>query len=193
MYAPQLEILAYIESVVSRFDHGSHIYLGQECTAAEWVDDEFLWRIHFLDRESGRSYVKHSRFLITAVGFCDVPNGAEGIRDIQNFDGSLFHSANWDHSFDFRDKNVLVVGNGCSANQFVPYLVKHAPVRSLVQVMRSPHWIAPKDDGPAPAWQKWQVPPSPAPEVISPNKHGQGVPLIPAVTPAVEVAAYCEA
>jgi hypothetical protein len=29
-----------------------------------------------------------------AVGFCDVPNGAEGIRDIQNFGGRIFHSAN---------------------------------------------------------------------------------------------------
>ncbi|KAL8341211.1 hypothetical protein RB601_005734 [Gaeumannomyces tritici] len=151
----QPEILAYTESVVSRFDHSSHIHLNQECTAAEWLDDEFLWRVHFVERKSARSYVKHARFLITAVGFCNAPNGAEGIRDIQNFGGRMFHSANWDHSFDFRDKNVLVVGNGCSANQFVPYLVKHASIRSMVQVMKSPHWIAPKDNGPVPAWQKW--------------------------------------
>ncbi|KAK4194381.1 hypothetical protein QBC40DRAFT_319904 [Triangularia verruculosa] len=155
VYASQPEILAYIESVVSRFDHSSYIHLNQECTAAEWLDDEFLWRVHFVERESGRSYVKHTRFLITAVGFCDVPNGAEGIRGIQDFGGRMFHSANWDHSFDFQDKNVVVVGNGCSANQFVPHLVKHASIRSLVQVMKSPHWIAPKDNGPVPAWQKW--------------------------------------
>ncbi|KAL2193553.1 hypothetical protein P885DRAFT_45032 [Corynascus similis CBS 632.67] len=155
VYASQPEILAYIESVVSRFDHTSYIHLSQECTAAEWLDDEFLWRVHFTERESGRSSVKHARLLITAVGFCDVPNGAEGIRDIQNFGGRMFHSANWDHSFDFRDKNVVVVGNGCSANQFVPYLVKNASIRAMVHVMRSPHWIAPKDNGPVPAWQKW--------------------------------------
>jgi cation diffusion facilitator CzcD-associated flavoprotein CzcO len=155
VYASQPEILAYIESVVSRFDHSSHIHLNQECTAAEWRDDEFLWRVHFVERESGRTYVKNARFLITAIGFCDTPNGAEGIRGIQNFGGRMFHSANWDHSFDLRDKNVVVVGNGCSANQFVPHLVKHAEIRSMVQVMKSPHWIAPKDNGPVPAWQKW--------------------------------------
>ena len=155
MYASQPEILAYIGSVVSRLDHSSYVHLNQECTAAEWLDDQFLWRIHFVERESGRSYFRHARFLITAVGCCDVPNGAEGIRDIQNFGGRMFHSANWDHSFDFRDKNVVVVGNGCSANQFVPHLVKHASIRSLVQVMKSPHWIAPKDNGPVPGWQKW--------------------------------------
>jgi cation diffusion facilitator CzcD-associated flavoprotein CzcO len=84
-----------------------------------------------------------------------VPNGAEGIQDIRNFDGRVFHSANWDYAFDFQGKDVVVVGNGCSANQFVPHLVKNTSIRSLVQIMRSPHWIAPKDDGPVPAWQKW--------------------------------------
>ncbi|KAK3298714.1 uncharacterized protein B0H64DRAFT_439154 [Chaetomium fimeti] len=155
VYASQPEILAYIESVVSRFDHSSHIHLGQACTAAEWLEDAFLWRVYFVDRESGRSYVKHARFLITAVGFCDVPNGAEDIRDVQNFDGRLFHSANWDHSFDFHNKSVVVVGNGCSANQFIPHLVEHGSIRSMVQVTRSPHWIAPKDNGPVPTRQKW--------------------------------------
>ncbi|KAH6854758.1 hypothetical protein B0I37DRAFT_422569 [Chaetomium sp. MPI-CAGE-AT-0009] len=157
VYASQPEILAYIESVVSRFGHANHINLKQECTTAEWLDDEFLWRVHFVDRESGRSYIKHARFLITAVGFCDVPNDAEGIRDIRSFGGRLFHSANWDHSFDFRDKSVVVVGNGCSANQFVPHLVQHESIRSMVQVMRSAHWIAPKDNGPVPAWRKWRL------------------------------------
>ncbi|KAG7285859.1 hypothetical protein NEMBOFW57_008153 [Staphylotrichum longicolle] len=155
VYASQPEILAYIESVVSRFSHSSHVHLNQECTAAEWLDHEFLWRVHFVEGQSGRRYVKNARFLIAAVGFSDVPNGAEGIRNIQNFGGRIFHSANWDHSFDFPDKNVVVIGNGCSANQFVPHLVKHAGIRSMVQVMKSPHWIAPKDNGPVPVWQKW--------------------------------------
>lgn len=133
----------------------SHIRLGQECTGAEWLDEEFAWRIRFIDRESGHSYVKHSRFLITAVGFCDIPNGSEDILNIDQFRGSVFHSAGWDHSFDFRDKDVAVVGNGCSANQFIPYLVNHGSLRSITQVVRSPHWIAPKDNGLVPRWQKW--------------------------------------
>ena len=143
---------------MSRHGSSDQVHLNQECTAAEWLDDEFLWRVHFVDRGSDRRYVKHARFLITAVGFCDVPNGAEDIAKIQSFGGAVFHSADWDHSFDFRDKDVLVVGNGCSANQFIPQLIEHAEVRSLVQVMRSPHWIAPKDNAPVPLWQKRYVP-----------------------------------
>ncbi|KAL1841478.1 hypothetical protein VTJ49DRAFT_7033 [Mycothermus thermophilus] len=66
-------------------DEYEEFYVHKANASAEWLDDRFLWRVHFAERESGRSYVKHARFLITAVGFCDVPNGAEGIRNIQNF------------------------------------------------------------------------------------------------------------
>jgi cation diffusion facilitator CzcD-associated flavoprotein CzcO len=154
-YASQPEILAYIDSVVSRFGCGPHVHLNQECTSAEWLDDEFLWRVHFIDLVSGRRYARHSRVLITAVGYSDVPKGTEGIQGLDKFDGVVFHSARWDHSFDFRDKDVVVIGNGCSANQFVPHLLKHSSIRSLVQVMRSPHWIAPKANHPVSAWVKW--------------------------------------
>lgn len=193
MYASQPEILAYIESVVSRFDHSSHVHLNQECTAAEWLADEFLWRVHFVERKSGRSYVKHARFLITAVGFCDVPNGTEGIRDIQNFGGRMFHSANWDQSFDFRDKNVLVVGNGCSANQVRP-LSRQARVNSE-------HGAG--HEKPALDCSKGRWPSARVAEVVSrcifpsldthAEKGGKAVPLISGSTPTVEVLASCEA
>lgn len=143
--------------MASQFECSSHVHLKQTCTGAEWLDDELLWRVHFVDESSGQTYVRYSRFLITASGFCDEPNGAEGIQGVDGFGGHIFHSARWDHSFDFRDKDVVVVGNGCSANQFIPQLIKHASVRSLTQVMRSAHWIAPKEDGPVAPWQKWCV------------------------------------
>lgn len=154
MYASQPEILKYIESVVSSFDASSNIHLKQECSEAEWLDEEYLWRVSFTERDSGRTYVKHSRFLISAVGFCDVPNGTEDIHNLEKFGGRVFHSARWDHSFDFQDKEVVVVGNGCSANQFIPHLVNQESVKGLTQVVRSAHWIAPKDNGTVPRWQR---------------------------------------
>jgi cation diffusion facilitator CzcD-associated flavoprotein CzcO len=43
------------------------------------------------------------------------------------------------------DKNVIVLGTGCSAAQFVPHLTK-APfkAKSVTQLMRSPPWVEPK-------------------------------------------------
>ena len=53
------------------------------------------------------------------------------------------HSALWDHSVDFKGKKVIVIGNGCSANQAVPALLNDPKysVGSLTQIVRSQHYI----------------------------------------------------
>jgi cation diffusion facilitator CzcD-associated flavoprotein CzcO len=111
--------------------------------------------VRLTDGETGQDYLRHSRFLITAAGFCDVPNSANGIDGIQSFAGQVFHSARWDHSFDFSDKSVAVVGNGSSANQFIPSMLHQSKMKQMVQFIRSPHWIAPKENSRVPAWQRW--------------------------------------
>jgi cation diffusion facilitator CzcD-associated flavoprotein CzcO len=51
------------------------------------------------------------------------------------------HSANWDHSIDFDNKVVGVIGTGSTSVQIVPQLQK---ICHQVQVyMRSPTWISP--------------------------------------------------
>ncbi|KAJ9266930.1 hypothetical protein DTO195F2_865 [Paecilomyces variotii] len=57
------------------------------------------------------------------------------------FKGTIFHSARWDHSVNLEGKNVVVVGNGCTATQIVPSIVKKT--KSLTQIVRSKHWVFP--------------------------------------------------
>jgi len=113
--------------------------------------------VDFADSRDGQTYARYCRFLITGTGFCDIPKGTEDVQGIENFGGKVFHSADWDHEYAFEDKNVLVIGNGSSANQFVPWLVNHGKVKSLVQVARSAHWVAPKRNSPFSEIQKWCV------------------------------------
>lgn len=122
---------------------------------ATWLEEELRWRVEIKDAVSGLTYFKHARFVITAVGFCDAPNGTEDIDHIEDFRGLVFHSARWDHSADLRGARVVVIGNGCSANQFIPQLANQSSVGTLTQVVRSRHWIAPKADGSVPVWRKW--------------------------------------
>lgn len=51
-----------------------------------------------------------------------------------------FHSARWDHSVDYTNKNVVVIGNGSSATQLVPEVAKKA--KTVTQFVRAQHWIA---------------------------------------------------
>ncbi len=93
---------------------------------------------------------------------CPEPNTwPDTIPGRDQFEGDIFHSARWDYNVDLRDKDVIVVGTGCSAAQFVPRLPKEPyNVKSLVQIMRSPPWVV---EHPGPllglvkekSWEKW--------------------------------------
>ena len=47
--------------------------------------------------------------LVSAVGALSVPKECE-TPGASNFQGPLFHSAKWDHSFDWKNKDVVVLG-----------------------------------------------------------------------------------
>jgi cation diffusion facilitator CzcD-associated flavoprotein CzcO len=64
---------------------------------------------------------------------------------LRGFKGTIFHTAEW-RDVDFQDKNVMVIGNGCSANQVIPWVMNERGPKSLVQVVRSEQWVAPKGD-----------------------------------------------
>jgi cation diffusion facilitator CzcD-associated flavoprotein CzcO len=60
---------------------------------------------------------------------------------IQEFEGHLRHSSNWDPSFDPTGKTIAVIGNGASGIQVTTPLQKVA--KHLDHYARSPTWIAP--------------------------------------------------
>lgn len=97
-----------------------------------------------------------SKLLVTAVGGLSEPNKCD-IPGHETFRGAIFHSACWDHSVDLKNKHVIVVGNGCSATQIVPEIVKEA--KHVTQFVRSKHWYAPlpQNDLPAKPWFRWML------------------------------------
>jgi cation diffusion facilitator CzcD-associated flavoprotein CzcO len=145
-YAPQPEILAYLEGCADRFGLGSHIQLGTEATRAEFDPGEGHWSLETDDGE------KHSfDVLVTACGQLARPEVPK-LEGIEDFDGPVFHSAEWDHDVELRGKRVAVIGTGASAIQFVPEIAPTA--RSLTIYQRSAPWILPKSDRPYPEWER---------------------------------------
>lgn len=99
-----------------------------------------------------------AKIVVSCVGGLVEPKGwPDDIPGLENFKGSVFHSARWDESADLNDKNVVVVGTGCSSAQMMPRLTK-APynARSVTQLMRSPPWVVPASEPPGGAewWKK---------------------------------------
>lgn len=63
------------------------------------------------------------------------------------------HSARWDWSYDFREKKIALIGNGCTAVQILPELVAGG-AKSVTLFQRTPNWVVPRGDGPvSPLWR----------------------------------------
>lgn len=100
-----------------------------------------------------------AKVLVSAVGGLVEPRDAPtDVPGWDTFKGDVFHSARWNYDVDFNNKDVIVVGTGCSAAQFVPRLTK-APhnAKSVTQIMRSPPWVVDRliPPGGNEGWSKW--------------------------------------
>lgn len=148
MSPPQYEIEEYILEVVKKHDLDKHARFGTAVHMMKWNDDDGLWSILAADVKSGQRYEHKTKIILSCQGALVHPVhlSVPGLDD--KFQGEYMHSALWNHDVDFKGKNVLVVGNGCSAIQVIPALLNELEVKSVTQVFRSKHWILP----PHPQW-----------------------------------------
>jgi cation diffusion facilitator CzcD-associated flavoprotein CzcO len=128
---------------VRQFDLEQHIELQQECTSVRWSDKDGLWTVSLTDVVRGTTYERKARYLITAMGVLNVPKGLDDLPLLRDFKGQIFHTSEW-RDVDFDGKDVMVIGNGCSANQVIPWVMNEQKPKSLVQIVRSEQWVAPK-------------------------------------------------
>ncbi|KAI0378268.1 FAD/NAD(P)-binding domain-containing protein [Hypomontagnella monticulosa] len=153
-FAPQPEILEYMHDCVVHFQLGPHIHLQQECTSISWSEEDSIWNLSFNDLLHHKSYTIQARFVVTATGVLNIPKGLDDLPELRNFGGQCFHTSQW-RDIDFDDKRVMVIGNGCSGNQVIPWILSERRPKSLVQIVRSPQWIAPKPNYLVSGFTKW--------------------------------------
>jgi 4-hydroxyacetophenone monooxygenase len=138
-FAPRDEILRYIEYCADKYGVREGIRFETEVTAADWDDGAGLWTIH-LRRKDGSEETATANAIISAVGLLDRPRLPD-IEGLDSFQGKMFHTARWDHGYDFRGKRVGVIGTGASGMQLVPDVAPH--VEQLVIFQRSAGWVVP--------------------------------------------------
>jgi cation diffusion facilitator CzcD-associated flavoprotein CzcO len=137
-YAGQSEILEYLRKCAT--DHGviEHIVFGAEVVRAAFDPGATVWRIHLRD-----GTVRVADLLVAACGQLSRPAWPD-LPGLDAFEGTIFHSAEWDHAHDLRGRAVALVGNGASAVQFVPRIAPEVTTLRIFQ--RTPHWVAVKLD-----------------------------------------------
>ncbi len=139
-YAGSGEIQDYLLSTVEKYALRPHLKLDTAITEARFDEAAGTWA---LTTESGDTVT--ARVVISGVGGLVDP-AMPDIEGIDDFAGTLFHTARWNHDEDLDDKRVAVIGTGASAIQVVPAIADRVGKLSVFQ--RTAAWVMPKRDGP---------------------------------------------
>lgn len=137
-FSLQPEILAYIEKTAREAGITPMIRTQTGFQSAAWDDAAQLWRVR-----TDKGEELEAELLVSGTGQLNRPFTPE-IPGAANFTGAQFHSARWDHSVDLAGKRIASIGNGASAVQYVPELIKTAAHVTVFQ--RSANWIVPRKD-----------------------------------------------
>jgi cation diffusion facilitator CzcD-associated flavoprotein CzcO len=131
-FSPQPEIWDYLERCADRFDVRRHIRFSSEVHEALWDAADRRWHL----TTSGGPVT--ADVLISATGPLSEPSLPK-LPGLETFQGKAFHSSRWDPGVDLAGRDVVVVGTGASAIQFVPEI--QPLVRSLTLLQRTPPWV----------------------------------------------------
>lgn len=156
------EIQAYFCSVAEQYRVVEHVRFHSIVDKAEWDDSAKVWVVTVLDLKAKQHTVRRAKVLISGVGSLSVPKTCD-LPGADTYTGKMFHSAQWDHSFDWKDKDVVVLGkflrpmqiipysfqagNGCSATQFLPIMANPPnPVRRITQFARQAQYLSEREN-----------------------------------------------
>jgi cation diffusion facilitator CzcD-associated flavoprotein CzcO len=138
-FSMRSEIQAYFRGVAEQYGIVKHVRFGREVEIARWQEDEKAWEVTIKDLATKQTTTERAKIVVSAVGSLSIPQPCK-IPGAETFDGKLFHSATWDSSFDWKGKDVVVLGNGCSATQFVPIMAQDA--KQITQFARQAQFLA---------------------------------------------------
>jgi cyclohexanone monooxygenase len=136
-YPMQPELRDYLRRTAQRFGVYDRIRFNTAVTAAAWDDDRGRWTLE----TSGGPYT--ADVLIAAPGPLSEPSIPD-LPGLEDFEGTVFHTARWNHAHDLRGRKVAFVGTGASAIQAVPEI--QPLVGRMTVFQRTPPWVVPHRD-----------------------------------------------
>ncbi|CZR53582.1 related to flavoprotein involved in K+ transport [Phialocephala subalpina] len=141
LFPDQHEILSYLEKLAIDFDIDSSIRYDASWESAKWQEKTSTWLLSLEIGQSGEVIEHECKVLISAVGRLVVPNSFH-LPGRGEFQGQIVHSAQWRSDISVKNKNVVVIGNGCSGSQIVPAIAYEA--KTVYHFMRTPQYYVPK-------------------------------------------------
>ncbi|KAA1416950.1 NAD(P)/FAD-dependent oxidoreductase [Nocardioides humilatus] len=139
-FAPGNELLDYAKHCSDKYDLRRHLRFHSDVRTARFDESEHLWVLELAsgDRVSGR-------YLISAHGPLVTPQ-KPSIPGLDDFQGHVIYTMEWDHEHSLDGKRVAVIGTGASGLQVIPAIAPE--VGTLTVFQRTPIWVLPKVNPP---------------------------------------------
>ena len=151
-FSQQPELLEYFKKCFRKYDIEQHTFFNTQVTNMSFNSSIHSWEVESVC--NGKIKNETTNIVISCVGQLNQPSFPE-INGLKDFQGSIFHSAQWPDHDVISGKRVAVVGTGASAFQIVPSIADKCEELTIFQ--RSPPWMFPNpkyhekvDDG-----KKW--------------------------------------
>jgi len=135
-YSKRDAILEYLKKCVNKYNLSDHIKLNTTVESTIFDEDTKSWNTSVICNNN--KSILNSNIVISAVGQLNKPSVPD-INGIDEFNGPIIHTGAWDSSFNYKDKNIALIGTGASGMQVAPEIAKEA--KSLTIFQRTPHWI----------------------------------------------------
>ena len=140
-------LMGYLNEMVEEHNIEEKIRFQTRITSADWSSKTNTWTL-VATKGDGSSYLIETKFLIACTGYYDYEGGYlpkfEGYDD---FKGDIIHTQKWPENYDYKNKNVVVIGSGATAFTIVPTMAKDTAHITMLQ--RSPGYVfsRPSKDG----------------------------------------------
>ncbi|KAI0797187.1 hypothetical protein C8Q75DRAFT_802839 [Abortiporus biennis] len=139
-FVPQSEIKDYWVGLAKKYSLYDNTSLNTNVLSSTWDASRQLYAIELENVLTGERKTDYAQVFISAIGALHAPNYPPDLDSIKNFKGEHFHSARWNHKVRLHNKRVAVIGNGCSAAQFIPK-ISEDPTTEVVNFCRSSAWF----------------------------------------------------
>lgn len=131
LFSTRDDILGYHRDVADTHGLWPHIRLNSEVIGARFTDGS--WEVEQADG------IRHvADFVVAATGVLHHPH-IPAIEGLDQFAGSVVHTARWEDSIATEGKRIAIIGNGSTGVQLTSALQPEAKTLELFQ--RSPQWV----------------------------------------------------
>jgi len=138
-FAPREELNEYVDYLVEKYRIREHAQFKTKVVRADWDESSAKWVIE-LEGPNGAKETTSSNVLVSCSGLFNKLKLPE-IDGIDDFQGEIFHTTQWNHDYDHAGKRVALIGTGSTGSQLLPKIAPDVDYITVYQ--RTPNWITP--------------------------------------------------